>query len=75
MSDDVDEKLSELIERHGGFSTTLKYSDRLKLRAIVKKVHLRHYPSDMITDYEADKLIDAIAPATAAYLIRRHLEG
>ena len=71
----IDENLDALVTCQGGFSTTLSYSDRLKLRSIVKRVHLAHFPSEWITDYEADKLIDVIAPETAAYLIRRTLEG
>lgn len=63
------------IQRQGGFSTNLKYSDLLKLRAIVKKVHMAKYPEDMITDHEADRIIDVMAPATQEYLIKKHLEG
>ena len=59
----------------GGFSTTLNYSDRLKLRSIVRRVHLAHLPGHMITDFECDRVIDVIAPETAAYLIRHNLEG
>lgn len=70
----IDWRLSDLIDREGGFSTTLSYSDRLKLRAIVKRVHMQHYPGESVTDLEADRIIDVIAPGTAAYLIRRALE-
>jgi len=71
----IDWNLSDLIEAQGGFSTSLSYPDRLKLRAIVKKVHMRHYPAELLTDLEADRMIDVIAPGTAAYLIRRVLEN
>jgi hypothetical protein len=71
----IDENLDALIECQGGFSTTLSYSDRLKLRAITRKVHLAHLPEHLQTDYECDKLIDIFGPATMAYLIRRTLEG
>ena len=71
----IDWDLSDLVERQGGFSTSLSYPDRLKLRAIVKKVHMRHYPAELLTDLEADRMIDVIAPGTAAYLIRRVLEN
>lgn len=43
-------------------SALLKWEDRQRLRAIVKQVHLRHYPADFLTDYEADKLIDSFSP-------------
>jgi|RhiMethySRZTD1v2_1073278.scaffolds.fasta_scaffold05871_16 hypothetical protein len=70
----IDWHLDELIEKQGGFSTTLSYGDRQKLRAVVKKVHMRHFPTELISDYEADRMIDVIAPGTAAYLIRRAYE-
>lgn len=69
----IDLILSEKHEETGGFSSTLSWPDRLKLRAVVKKVHMRNFPTEMVTDYEADKMIDAIAPATAAYLIEKNL--
>jgi hypothetical protein len=71
----IDEDLDRLVTCQGGFSTTLSYSDRIKLRSIVKRVHLAHFPSEFISDYEADKMIDVFGPETAAYLIRRTLEG
>ena len=44
------------------FVQTLTTRDRRRLRAVVKKIHLKNYPTEMITDYEADKLIDSFAP-------------
>ena len=44
------------------FVQTLTIRDRRRLRAVVKKIHLKNYPQEMITDYEADKLIDSFAP-------------
>lgn len=38
--------------------------DRDILRIVVKQVHLKHHPAGFCTDYEADKVIDVIAPAT-----------
>lgn len=43
------------------FLNTLSLKDRNRLRAIVKKVHLKHYPTHRITNYEADKLIEAFS--------------
>lgn len=71
---EIDWDLDALVEKQGGFSTSLTFRDRQRLRAIVKRVHMRHYPGDMVTDYEADKMIDVIAPQTAAYLIRANEE-
>jgi hypothetical protein len=44
-----------------GFSGLLKPADRRRLREYVKKVHLRYYPSEFLTDYEADKLVDSFS--------------
>jgi len=75
MSDDIDWGLDALIEKQGGYSTKLKWEDRQKLRAVVKKIHMRHYPEDHMTDFEADRIIDVIAPGTAEYLVRKHIHG
>jgi hypothetical protein len=53
----------------GGFSESLDWKDRQRLRAITRKVHMQHYPSEMISDYEADRIIDVMAPETQRYLI------
>jgi phage terminase small subunit len=71
----IDWDLSDLIENQGGFSTTLSFSDRQKLRAIVRKVHLHYLPGHMATNRHCDALIDVLAPETVAYLIRRTHEG
>ena len=44
------------------FLQSISIRDRRRLRAVVKKIHLKNYPTEMITDYEADKLIDSFAP-------------
>lgn len=61
----------DILAQHG-FSSKIEPRDRDRLRAIVKKVHLAHYPEHLITNYEADKLIDVLAPETVAYLIRKN---
>lgn len=66
-----DANLDARVQRQGGFSSTLNWRDRLRLRRIVKEVHLASYPRHMITDYEADRVIDVLAPETMAYLIER----
>ncbi|BAQ87690.1 hypothetical protein [uncultured Mediterranean phage uvMED] len=43
------------------FLNTLSLKDRNRLRTIIKKVHFQHYPKNMITNYEADKLIEAFS--------------
>jgi len=52
------------------FLNTLSLKDKRRLRTIVKKVHLKHYPTHMITDYEADKLVEAFGEETVYNLLR-----
>jgi hypothetical protein len=44
-----------------GISSLLSTKDRNRLREITRRVHLRHYPKEMLTDYECDKLIDSFS--------------
>ena len=46
------------------FLHTLNAQERRILRNVVKTVHLKHFPKQFCTDYEADKLIATIAPET-----------
>ena len=46
------------------FEHTLSDEDSRILRIVVKNVHLKHHPKQFCTDYEADKMISAIAPLT-----------
>lgn len=69
------DRLDARLMQQGGFTTSLSYPDRLKLRSIVRKVHLRHYPGHLIDDYECDRVIEAIGPQTTEYLIKKHIEG
>ncbi len=52
------------------FINTLSQSDRDTLRAVVKKVHMQHHPKDFVTNYEADKIIEALGPEVAAGMIK-----
>ena len=52
------------------FLNTLSLKDKRRLRTIVKKVHLKHYPTHMITDYEADKLVEAFGEETVYNLLK-----
>jgi hypothetical protein len=40
------------------------------LRRVVKVVHMKHYPKDFVTDYETDKMIEAIGPEVAGRMIK-----
>ena len=40
----------------------LKYEDHKRLRLIVRNVHMKNYPEHLMTDVEADRIIESIAP-------------
>jgi hypothetical protein len=52
------------------FLHTLKKEERDILRVVVKNVHFKHYPEQFCTDYEADKMIAAIAPEVVEKLMK-----
>ena len=52
----------------------ITFQDRQRLRKIVKKIHFKNYPTEMITDKEADKLIEALGPKVAEDLIKKYIE-
>jgi hypothetical protein len=58
----------------GTWSSRLSVLDRERLRKVVKNVHLRHYPKEKITDYEADKFINALGPEVGEKLIKQALD-
>ncbi len=43
------------------FTTMLSVHDRRKLRAIVRRIHLRFYPESLLTNHECDKFIDTLS--------------
>lgn len=55
------------------FLNSLSLKDRNRLRTIVKKVHLKNYPTHMITDYEADKLVEAFGEETIYNLLKANV--
>jgi hypothetical protein len=57
------------------FISTLSIKDRNRLRTIVKNVHLKYYPKDMITNYEADKLIDSFGEQTVYQLLKNNIDS
>ena len=52
---------------------TISQKDRNRLRTIVKKVHLKNYTTHMITDYEADKLVEAFGEETIYNLLKSNV--
>lgn len=57
------------------FASIISIEDRRRLRHIVRKVHLSHYPTDKLTDVECDKLIDAWGPEVAADIVRKAFDA
>ena len=55
------------------FLNSLSLKDRRRLRKIVKQTHLKHYPTHMITDYEADKLVEAIGEETIYNMLKANV--
>ena len=55
------------------FLNNLSLKDRRRLRTIVKKTHLSYYPKNMITDYEADKLVEAFGEETVYNMLKSNL--
>jgi len=52
------------------FLSTINKQELDILRTIVKKVHLVHHPKEFVNDYEADKVINSIAPEIVERMIR-----
>lgn len=59
----------------GSFTTQLSVTDRDRLRMVIRKIHLRHYPQDKLTNFECDKLIDAWGPETAGQLVKKAVDA
>ena len=55
------------------FINSLSLKDRRRLRIIVKSVHLKNYPTHMITDYEADKLVEAFGEETVYNMLKSNV--
>ena len=55
------------------FLNSLSLKDRNRLRAIIKKVHFKHYPKNMITNYEADKLIEAFSEEVVYNMLKANV--
>lgn len=53
------------------FMHTLKKEERDLLRRVVRSIHMQYFPREFQTDYEADKIIASIGPATVEHLIKQ----
>ena len=57
------------------FVGELSVQDLRRLRQIVRKVHMRYHPAELVRDYEADRIIESFGPEVAASLIRTGVDG
>jgi hypothetical protein len=54
---------------------SLRYEDLMRLRAVVRRVHMKHYPLDHLTLENCDRIIETIGEQTAQRLIRKLIDG
>jgi hypothetical protein len=52
------------------FMNDLKPQDLLRLRRVVRKVHMKNYPEALMHDREADRIIEALGPAIAERMVK-----
>jgi len=57
------------------FITTLSFRDLERLRKVVRKVHMAHYREDQVSDYECDRIIDALGPQVLEWDLKRLVDG
>jgi hypothetical protein len=57
------------------FIAELSFLDLQRLRKIIRKVHLRYYPSELCSDREADRVIETIGPEVREKMIRRYVDA
>lgn len=57
------------------FVGELSVQDLRRLREIVRKVHMRYHPTELVSNYEADRIIESFGPEVAASLIRTGVDG
>lgn len=55
------------------FSGILNHEQREKLRGIVRREHLKHYPEEFLTDLECDKFIDSFGEGYVEAQLRRKI--
>jgi hypothetical protein len=53
----------------------LKYEDLRRLREVVRRVHMHHYPVEHCTDRECDRIIETLLATTAERLLKKLVDG
>lgn len=57
------------------FLAGLKHADLERLRKVTKQVHMKHYPTDFMTDREADRIIEALGAEVVERMLKRSIDG
>jgi hypothetical protein len=57
------------------FLTKLGFDDLRRLRQVVKRVHMRHYSKDHMTNDEADRIIEAFGEETMQVLLKSAVDN
>jgi hypothetical protein len=54
---------------------TLSFDEMQKLRAVVRRVHLRYMPASMFSVREADRIIETLGPEVAQRMLKKAVEA
>jgi hypothetical protein len=57
------------------FLASLSPHSLMRARVIVKRTHMRHYPTEMMTDREADRIIEAMGPEAMEHAMKFIVDG
>jgi hypothetical protein len=57
------------------FLTQISFNDLLRLREVVRKVHMTYYRDHQITPHEMDKLIEALGPEILEAELKNLVDG
>ena len=52
----------------------LRFEDLQLLRGVTKKIHMRYYPSELMTDREADRIIESFGELAVQNLLKKAVE-
>lgn len=56
------------------FLAELSLLDLQRLRKVVRGVHMKHYPLELMTDHEADRIIESLGVEVREKLIRKAVD-
>jgi hypothetical protein len=55
--------------------TALSWQELTRLRNVVRRVHMRYYPTSHLNWWEADRIIETIGEETAQRLLKQLVDG